>query len=94
MILSFHYFDDQLSKHLATVCNLGQKMKACFRSLNRPHSPLHSHRQRIRIYIYIYIYIYISGVIFLLQLSYIKHKKNYNFKFSVTPRFTSKSSVL
>ena len=49
----------------------------------------------IYIYIYLYIYIYINQrVIFLLQFSYIKHGKNYNFKFSVTPRFTLKSSML
>ena len=29
-----------------------------------------------------------------LQFPYIKHQKNYNFKFSVTPRFTLKSSML
>ena len=46
-------------------------------------------------YFHIYIYIYIhQRVIFLMQFSYIKHWKNYNFKFSVTPRFTLKSSIL
>ena len=46
----------------------------------------------IYIYIYMYMYIYINR--YLLQFSYIKHRKNYNFKFSVTPRFTLKSSML
>ena len=54
-------------------------------------------------YIYTHTHIYISPinllyihqrVIFLLQFPHIKHQKNYNFKFSVTPRFTLKSSML
>ena len=53
----------------------------------------------IHTYIYIYIYIYIriyihQRVIFVLQFSYIKHRKNYNFKFWVTPRFSLKYSML